>query len=118
MYVENSATRKPALAITPAAGVHGSVCLRDIDRLKLSQQLGAEEGNDIFPNVFLRARLIAWQTDVWPLRSPSISGLTICGTSREWFKQHGPPDAPVFPIGYAERESLKMGGLPHLVDRI
>ena len=35
--------------------------------------------------------------------------------AREWFKQHGPPDAPVFPIGYAERESLKMGGLPHLV---
>jgi len=35
--------------------------------------------------------------------------------AREWFKQHGPPDAPVFPVGYAERESLKMGGLPHLV---
>jgi hypothetical protein len=29
--------------------------------------------------------------------------------AREWFKQHGPPDAPVFPIGYAERERLKMG---------
>jgi hypothetical protein len=35
--------------------------------------------------------------------------------AREWFKQHGPPDAPVFPIGYAEREQLKMGGLPHMV---
>ena len=35
--------------------------------------------------------------------------------AREWFKQHGPPDAPVFPIGYAEREELKMGGLPHIV---
>ena len=35
--------------------------------------------------------------------------------AREWFKQHGPPDAPVFPIGYAEREELKIGGLPHIV---
>ena len=31
--------------------------------------------------------------------------------AREWFKQHGPLGAPVFPIGYAEREELKMGGL-------
>jgi hypothetical protein len=35
--------------------------------------------------------------------------------AREWFKQHGPPDAPVFPIGYAEREQLKVGGLAHIV---
>jgi hypothetical protein len=35
--------------------------------------------------------------------------------AREWFKQHGPPDAPVFPIGYAERERLKTGGLPLMV---
>ena len=35
--------------------------------------------------------------------------------AREWFKQHGPPGAPVFPIGYAEREELKMGGLPHII---
>jgi hypothetical protein len=35
--------------------------------------------------------------------------------AREWFQQHGPPDAPVLPIGYAERERLKMGGLPHIV---
>jgi hypothetical protein len=35
--------------------------------------------------------------------------------AREWFKQHGPPDAPVFPIGYAERERLKIGGLPLMV---
>jgi hypothetical protein len=35
--------------------------------------------------------------------------------AREWFKQHGPPDAPVFPVGYAERERLKIGGLPHIV---
>jgi hypothetical protein len=35
--------------------------------------------------------------------------------ARDWFKQHGPPDAPVFPIGYAERERLKIGGLPHIV---
>ena len=30
----------------------------------------------------------------------------------------GQPDAPVFPIGYAEREELKMGGLPHIVARV
>src|SRR5262249_17191634 len=35
--------------------------------------------------------------------------------ARDWFKQHGPSDAPVFPIGYAEREQLKTGGLPHIV---
>jgi hypothetical protein len=35
--------------------------------------------------------------------------------AREWFKQHGPTDAPVFPIGYSERERLKIGGLPHLL---
>jgi hypothetical protein len=35
--------------------------------------------------------------------------------AREWFKQHGPPDAPLLPIGYAERENLKRGGLPHMV---
>jgi hypothetical protein len=35
--------------------------------------------------------------------------------AREWFKRHGPPDAPVFPIGYAGRERLKIGGLPLMV---
>ena len=35
--------------------------------------------------------------------------------AREWFKKHGPPDAPAFPIGYAERERLKIGGLQHIL---
>jgi hypothetical protein len=37
--------------------------------------------------------------------------------AREWFATHKPPDAPVLPIGYDERERLKkgMGSLAHMV---
>jgi hypothetical protein len=35
--------------------------------------------------------------------------------ARKWFKLHGPPDAPPLPLGYNEREDLKVGGLKHLV---
>jgi hypothetical protein len=35
--------------------------------------------------------------------------------ARSWFAQHGPPDAPSLPLSYEERESLKGGGLPHMV---
>jgi hypothetical protein len=36
-------------------------------------------------------------------------------TSREWFAQHVPSDAPPLPLSYYDRECLKSGGLPHIV---
>ena len=35
--------------------------------------------------------------------------------AREWFAIHGPADAPPLPLSMGERESLKGGGLPHIV---
>ena len=35
--------------------------------------------------------------------------------ARKWFADTGPPDAPPLPVSYGERESLKKGGLPHIV---
>ena len=35
--------------------------------------------------------------------------------AREWFKRNGPSDAPPLPLGYNEREDLKVGGLKHIV---
>src|SRR5262245_46393248 len=35
--------------------------------------------------------------------------------ARQWFARTAPPDAPPLPLSYEERESLKGGGLPHLV---
>jgi hypothetical protein len=35
--------------------------------------------------------------------------------AREWFAMTAPPDAPPLPLSYGERESLKGGGLPHIV---
>jgi hypothetical protein len=35
--------------------------------------------------------------------------------ARLWFAENGPPDAPQLPLSYEERESLKSGGLPHIV---
>jgi hypothetical protein len=35
--------------------------------------------------------------------------------AREDWALNGPPDAPPFPVSYGERESLKVGGLPHIV---
>ena len=35
--------------------------------------------------------------------------------AREWFAVNAPPDAPPLPLSYGERESLKGGGLPHVV---
>jgi hypothetical protein len=35
--------------------------------------------------------------------------------AREWFALNGPHDAPPLPLGYDEREDLKVGGLKHLV---
>jgi hypothetical protein len=33
----------------------------------------------------------------------------------KWFAKNGPPDAPALPICYDERETLKIGSLPHIV---
>jgi hypothetical protein len=35
--------------------------------------------------------------------------------ARDWFADHGPPDAPPLPLTYGDREDLKRGGLPHIV---
>ncbi len=35
--------------------------------------------------------------------------------AREWFKRNGPADAPPLPLGYDEREDLKVGGLKHII---
>jgi hypothetical protein len=35
--------------------------------------------------------------------------------ARKRFAGEAPPDAPAFPVSYGERESLKRGGLPHIV---
>ena len=35
--------------------------------------------------------------------------------ARKWFALNSPPDAPPLPLGYDEREDLKVGGLKHLV---
>ena len=35
--------------------------------------------------------------------------------AREWFKRNGPPDAPPLPLGYYEREALKVGGPTHII---
>ena len=35
--------------------------------------------------------------------------------ARDWFADHGPPDAPPLPLTYGDREDLKVGGLPHIV---
>src|ERR1035437_4350794 len=35
--------------------------------------------------------------------------------AREWFKRNGPPDAPPLPLGYDEREDLKVGGVKHII---
>lgn len=35
--------------------------------------------------------------------------------ARKWFALNGPSDAPPLPLGYDEREDLKVGGLKHLV---
>ncbi len=35
--------------------------------------------------------------------------------AREWFAHHGPPDLPPLPLGYAERERLKRGGVTHIL---
>jgi hypothetical protein len=35
--------------------------------------------------------------------------------ARKWFELSSPPDAPPLPLGYNEREHLKVGGLKHLV---
>jgi hypothetical protein len=35
--------------------------------------------------------------------------------AREDFWLNGPADSPPFPVSYSERESLKIGGLPHIV---
>jgi len=35
--------------------------------------------------------------------------------AREWFALNAPPDAPPLPLSYGERESLKSGGLPHIL---
>src|SRR4051794_4365587 len=35
--------------------------------------------------------------------------------ARAWFAEVAPPDAPPLPLSYGERESLKCGGLPHIV---
>ena len=35
--------------------------------------------------------------------------------ARDWFAEHGPPDAPPLPLSYCEREDLKHGGIDHIV---
>jgi hypothetical protein len=35
--------------------------------------------------------------------------------ARDWFADHGPPDAPPLPLTCGDREDLKVGGLPHIV---
>ena len=35
--------------------------------------------------------------------------------ARKWFELNSPPDARPLPLGYNEREDLKVGGLKHLV---
>jgi hypothetical protein len=35
--------------------------------------------------------------------------------AREWFAQHGPPDAPPLPLSHNDREDLKRGGVGHVV---
>jgi hypothetical protein len=35
--------------------------------------------------------------------------------ARLWFRQNGPPDAPLLPLSPQERQRLKAGGLPHIV---
>src|SRR6478672_7802938 len=35
--------------------------------------------------------------------------------ARRWFAETGPDDAPALPLSYDARESMKAGGLPHLV---
>jgi len=35
--------------------------------------------------------------------------------ARKWFELNSPPDAPPLPLGYDEREALKVGGLKHIV---
>ena len=35
--------------------------------------------------------------------------------ARKWFAENGPPDAQPLPLGYGERESLKHGGVDHIL---
>jgi hypothetical protein len=35
--------------------------------------------------------------------------------ARKWFADNGPPDIQPLPLGYDERESLKGGGVPHIL---
>jgi hypothetical protein len=35
--------------------------------------------------------------------------------ARKWFAENGPPDAQPLPLGYDERESLKHGGVDHIL---
>jgi hypothetical protein len=35
--------------------------------------------------------------------------------ARKWFEVNSPPDTPPLPLGYDEREDLKVGGINHLV---
>jgi glutathione S-transferase len=39
------------------------------------------------------------------MKELAVSGLL----AREWFARNGPPDAPPLPLGYHEREALKLG---------
>jgi hypothetical protein len=38
--------------------------------------------------------------------------------AREWFARNGPPDAQPLPLGYDERETLKLVGVPRGISRI
>jgi hypothetical protein len=55
-----------------------------------------------------------WVNGVDPIK-PQKEAAHRALAARKWFAEVGPADAPPLPLSYAERESLKKGGLPHLV---
>ncbi len=55
-----------------------------------------------------------WVKGVDPIK-PQKEAAHRALAAREWFAKVGPADAPPLPLSYDERESLKGGGLPHLV---
>ena len=55
-----------------------------------------------------------WLRGVDPVESQKQTALRAL-IAREWFERTGPEDAPPLPLSYDKRESLKSGGLPHIV---
>ncbi len=55
-----------------------------------------------------------WLNGVDPIKE-QIRAAARALNARDEFAKRAPPDAPALPASYAEREKLKVGGLPHIV---